>query len=66
MIQRFWKTRTLGDFKALNGQKNVAKCMECIKANTSVTGVTSRFLSDKQIFAEHTFDPDILISVLFN
>ena len=60
------KTQTLGDAKASDGQKNVAKCMEYIKANTSVTGVTSRFLSDKQIFAEHTFDPDILISLVFN
>ena len=41
------KTQTLGDAKASDGQKNVAKCMEYIKANTSVTVVISGFLSDK-------------------
>ena len=41
------KTQTLGDAKASDGQKNVAKCMEYIKANTSVPVVISGFLSDK-------------------
>ena len=59
------KTQTLGDAKASDGQKNVAKCMEYIKANTSVTVVISGFLSDKQIFAEHIFNPGNLISGFF-